>query len=333
MVSTQKDIENLADKILAKIRGRKGYYYSLSGLESYLKTDSHTILKAADILHDWGYRIDSKKNKLAFLGAPDKFLPDEITLGLKTKYIGREVLAYQSVQSTNTLAHVLAASGAKEGTLIISEHQKQGRGRHNKKWFSTDSVGLYCSIILKPNIHPSHAPGLSLVTALALADTIKKYGKIDVSIKWPNDVLINGKKVAGILTEMSSEFDRTHFVIVGIGVNTNHQRNQFPQDIKKSAISIRQVLGKSLIRVKFLQNFLYHFEKEYDIFKKDGLTQSINRIIQLSSLINREISLKIGRKKLSGKVLNIDNDGCLVVRTKNGVKTYHAGEVSINHKY
>jgi len=224
----------------------------------------------------------------------------------------------------------LAALGAPEGTLIVAEKQTRGRGRFGRSWHSPAGLGVYCSIILRPKISPAQAPGISLITAIAVAETITAYGNIDVKIKWPNDILIAGKKAAGILTELSAEIGRTNYVIVGLGININHRQFHFPESLKKSSTSIRTGLKKEINRVEFFKKFLVNMEKEYLHFRKYGLAKSRTKILKFSSLINSPIILKIGRKTVSGNVLDIDDIGRLVVETADGIKNFSAGEVTMH---
>jgi BirA family biotin operon repressor/biotin-[acetyl-CoA-carboxylase] ligase len=181
---------------------------------------------------------------------------------------------------------------------------------------------------LRPKIHTTMAPGLSLIAAVAVADTILSFGKADVRIKWPNDVLLSGLKTAGILTELSAEIDKVNFVIVGVGINVNQKKTDFPEDLQEIATSIRIGLNCKIRRVAFLQRFLRNLEKEYGLFKKSGLTKSRKKIRHYSSLINTDIKLKSGRKVISGNVLDIDKNGRLVVETGSGVVVLNAGEVT-----
>jgi BirA family biotin operon repressor/biotin-[acetyl-CoA-carboxylase] ligase len=249
---------------------------------------------------------------------------------LKTKVIGRKIYSYKSIQSTNIAANQLAVSGASEGTLVVAEHQTKGRGRLGRSWHSPVNVGLYCSIVLRPKIHPTLAPGISLIAAVAVADTIAACGNLDVKIKWPNDVLISGRKTAGILTDLSAELDRVNFVVVGIGINVNQKKADFPEELKKSATSIRMALKKEIRRVELLQRLLRNFEKEYMIFKKSGLDKSRKKILKYSSLLNIEVDLRIGRKAIRGRVIDIDRLGRLVMETPDGVNCFNAGEVTMH---
>lgn len=322
-------LATLADKILEKIRLRPGHSFELSKLSHGLKVGKEDIIGALRLLQTLGYAVTSDgKGHLILASAPDSLLEMELSYRLKTKFIGKQIHAYKSVQSTNVIANQLAASGAPEGTIVVAERQTKGRGRLGRSWHSPEKVGLYCSIILRPKVHPTLAPGISLMTALALADTIASYDRIEVKIKWPNDVLIAGKKTAGILTELSAEIDRTVYVIVGVGININQKKSDFLEELKKSATSIRIELNKEISRVDFAQRFLRNFEKEYVGFKRHGLARLRNRILKYSSLLNTIIKLRIGRKIVSGNVLDIDERGQLVIQTDDGIKAYNAGEVT-----
>lgn len=322
-------LESLAERLLIKLRARPGHVFDPAKLARGFRVTGGSISSAVGLLQSWGYTIKADRNGFySFAAAPDSLLATEIAYKLRSKIIGKVIYAYRSVQSTNTIAHQLAVSGSPEGTLVVAEEQTRGRGRLGRSWHSPEKIGLYCSIILRPKVHPTLAPGISLITAVAVADTIASYGSFTVTIKWPNDVLVSGKKTAGILTELSAELDRTNFVIVGLGVNINHKRSDFPEEIRRSASSIRIALNNSIKRVEFAKDFLYNFEKQYLNFKKHGLAKSRKKILKYSSLINTDIKLKIGRKTISGNVLNIDEFGRLVVRTAKGIEIFNAGEVT-----
>lgn len=326
------DLENLADRLLEKIRKRPGHYYDSGRLIRFFKTDPERLTAAVDLLRQWGYRIRYDRNRRpAFMAAPDKLLEVEIRHGLKTKSLGRKIHAWKSVQSTNLIASQLAAAGAPEGTLVVAEHQSRGRGRLGRSWDSPEALGIYMSLVLYPDLHPSLAPGLSLVTAVALADTISRSGRAPIGIKWPNDVLIDGKKTAGILTELSAEGDRINHVIVGIGINVNQRRKDFSDQLQDQATSIRLTFGRKVKRVELLRNFLKRFEEDYFRFKRSGLKKIRPRILEYSILIGREISLKPGRKTVRGRVVDIDEAGHLVLETAGGPVTYSAGEVTLHN--
>lgn len=325
------DLDKLSDQVLDKIRRRLSHYYEIKYLAKCFKVSDEDILKALEQLKKIGYAFKADKSgRWAMISPPDLMLPAEIMFGLKTKIMAKNVFAFKMVQSTNTVAHQLAVNGLPEGTLVAAEFQFGGRGRRGRVWHSPEGVGIYISLILRPSIHPSRAPGISLVTAVVLAETILEYEDIDVKIKWPNDVLIAGKKTAGILTELSGEPDHTDFVIVGVGVNVNQRPDDFPEEFAPMATSIRIGLKENVSRTDFLKRFLERFEKAYLEFRKRGLKAFRKKILHFSYLLNREIQLKFGRKKVIGIVKDIDEDGRLVLETKDGLQKFYAGEATLH---
>lgn len=325
------DLEKLADRILERIRKRPGYEYNPDRLAKTLKAETGEILSAVTVLKRLGYKIKTDHGKsLTFVKSPDRLLEEEILFGLKTKRIGKKVFAYQSVQSTNTIAHQLALSGTPEGTIVVAERQTKGRGRMGRRWDSPERVGIYLSVVLFPDIDPKLAPGISLLTAVALAETIESAGIKGVKIKWPNDVLIDGKKTAGILTELSAEIGKTHHVIIGVGINVNSRPGDIPKEFRKQAISLKIASGKDILRVGLLQNFLVNLENEYRRFKKSGLKACRKKIIGYSSLLGKEIEVTSGSEKINGKAVDIDSEGHLVLE-RNGKKiALSAGEVTLH---
>lgn len=324
------ELDKLSDKILDKIRRRPGHYYDLGYLAKCFGVKDEEIASALDQLQAIGYKVKAKKGKWSFVSPPDLLLPAEIMHGLKAKVLGQNIYAFKTVGSTNTVAHQLAVNGVPEGTLVTAEHQSKGRGRRGRIWQSPENTGIYMSLVLRPKIHPSRAPGISLIAGVALAETILEYESIDVKIKWPNDVLIAGRKTAGILTELSGEPDNTHFVIVGIGINVNQKKNQIPPELADKAISLRIGLKEKINRAELLKMFLNRFEKTYFEFKKNDLKPFRHKIRKFSYLSNKEVQLKFGRKRIIGIVKDIDNDGCLVLETKDGPVKFNAGEVTLS---
>jgi BirA family biotin operon repressor/biotin-[acetyl-CoA-carboxylase] ligase len=326
---TNSELEQLADKVLEKIRSHHGQPLEPTKLADLYKTSEEEIISSIGILRNWGYTIKAdKERRYIFVNAPDNYLSTEILYNLETKFMGKRIYTYYTVQSTNAIASQLAIAKSPEGTLVISEHQTRGRGRLGRNWHSPEKVGLYCSLVLYPKIHPTLAPGISIVTAVSLADTIASYDDIDVKIKWPNDILISGLKVAGILIELSAEIDRIEHIVVGVGVNLNQIRSDFPEELRKQATSVRIGTKEKIRRVEFLQRFLKNFERDYAAFKKYGLKDARKKITKYSSLHNKEVKLKMGRKTIIGIVIDIDEQGRLVLDTKEGIMNFNAGEVT-----
>lgn len=323
----------LSDKILADLRRRPSHFFDLAQQAKKHRCGKADILFAIDLLRRVGYDIAADdRGRAAFVDAPDLLLAAEITHRLKTAFIGHTVYAYKTVQSTNALAAQLADAGAPDGSIVVAESQTRGRGRLGRRWYSPEEKGIYLSIILYPKIEPVKAPGLSVASAVSLADAFTGYGLKNVRIKWPNDCLIKDRKAAGILTELSAEAGKVRYVIVGIGLNINHTKTDFPPDISAMATSLRIATRRKIHRVDFLQRFLRIFEKDYRRFLKSGLKGLRRKMLAYSALIGREISLDMRGRVITGTAVDIDLNGNLVVETSQGRQILNAGEVTVVKK-
>ncbi|MCH7689835.1 MAG: biotin--[acetyl-CoA-carboxylase] ligase [candidate division Zixibacteria bacterium] len=325
----QAELEQLADEVLSFIRKKRKQIFAISTLAKKLKSESSDIYKAAKVLKSWGYVIKLSKSEITFRQAADTLSATEINYYLKTKIIGQNLVSFHSLKSTNDIASQMAATGAAEGTVITAEKQTLGRGRLGRSWHSPEKVGAYISIIITPKMSPEKAPGLSVMTALAAAETFEKYCPGKVRIKWPNDVLIGNRKVAGVLTELYTKNNKIDYVIVGIGININQKQTDFPQTIRKLATSLRQVSGKKINRAELTAEFLQHFEKEYKSYPKSQLGGSLKRIRAYSSLLGQTIILKTGDKSLTGQAIDIDKTGALIVEVNGEKVTVSGGEVTV----
>ncbi len=315
------------------IRRRPGHTYSIGYILRQLKCNSKELALAVKLLRETGYKISHrKKGTVALSSTPDLLLSAEIAGGLSTRILGRHIHAYKTVQSTNIIAGQLAGAETPEGTIVVAEAQTKGRGRLGRTWFSREERGIYLSMVVYPKIEPMHAPGLSLLTAISLAETIASLDDLTVKIKWPNDCLVNGKKVAGILTEVASDIDHIHHAVIGVGINVNHQRKDFPEDIRKTATSLRIETKEIIHRVKFLQLFLKNFERDYLKFRRQGLKSIKKRIMIYSHIIGKEISLDRKGQIFTGIAVDIDDSGGLVVDTGVGKQIFNAGEVTVVKK-
>lgn len=323
----------LSDEVLKTLRRRPSSFFSTEKLAVRHNCPKEDILIALDLLRRTGYEFATDKGGAVRLAsAPDLLLAAEITHGLKSSFVGRTVYAYKSVQSTNSLAAQLAEARAPEGAIVVAESQTRGRGRLGRFWHSPEGAGIYVSIILYPEIDPAAAPGLSVVTAISLAETMVTYAPGTVQIKWPNDCLINGRKVAGILTELSAEMGRVHYVIIGVGINVNHRRRDFPPEISRTATSLRAELKRQIRRVEFLRQFLTQFEKDYKRFIKSGLRLHRKKILQYSNLIGQSVYLDMSGRTITGRAVDIDANGSLVLETPQGRRAFNAGEVTVTKK-
>lgn len=323
------NIEKLAESTLSLIRKRTGRPVSIIDLSKKLNCSPDDIKAAARQLKEWRYRIKRTSNRLVFISAPDILSATEIAHNLKTKTIGQKVISFNEVKSTNSLASQIAETGAAHGTIITAEQQTKGRGRLGRNWYSPTGKGIYLSIILRPKFSPDQAPGLSIMTALALALTVEKIIPKKVRIKWPNDLLINDRKAAGILTELTAERNRIDFVIVGVGININQQSSDFPDELKETATSLRRVTRKKINRIELLQNFLVVFEREYERYCRQRLKPVHKQIRKYSSLLNQSVRLAGVGKTVEGVVSDIDELGRLVVRDGEKRHYINSGEVTV----
>jgi len=247
-----------------------------------------------------------------------KLLPSGIVEGLTTDIFGKkEIIYFEETDSTNARARDLAEKGAPEGTLVIAESQTRGRGRKGRTWFSPSGAGIYASLILRPAIPTSEATRITFLTAVAAAETLLHSTDQVVRIKWPNDILINGKKVAGILTEISAEKGAVDYAVVGLGMNVNTPA--FPNDIEETATSILIETGKRFSRAGLLREYLRRQEACLRWLRSSGFKPILDRWKELADSIGREVRVEMMDKTYIGWVEDIDPEGILILKDKEGV--------------
>jgi BirA family biotin operon repressor/biotin-[acetyl-CoA-carboxylase] ligase len=326
----KRSMQVAEEELLILLEKNQHTFLSTREISERLGVHPYVVYQTIKELRRWDFKIASEKGKGYRLSEiPDLLLPGEIERNLRTKLLGKNILSYRTVGSTNQLGFRLAESGVGEGTLIVADEQTKGKGRMGKNWYSPPQLGLWMSLILRPDIPPFKAPGLSICAGLALAQTIGDLTGMDAKIKWPNDCLLNGRKVGGILLELSAELDRTNFVIAGIGVNVNHLPSDFPKKLLALATSIRMEWGRELSRINLLTLFMKRFEDIYLDFKKNGLAPQRQLIKKFSSLLGKKVEVKLGKEKIEGVAEDINDNGSLVIRTKKGERVVRAGEVTV----
>lgn len=305
-------------QILKTFHAQKDEYVSLDQLSSetgisniQLKDEIHSLKKE-------GYIIDSSPELgYRLIKTPNRLLPYEIQLDLTTNFIGQEIHHYSEVDSTNEVAKELAEKGSPEGTIIIAESQRSGKGRRGKKWLSP-SGGVWMTIILRPDIPLSQAPLLTLVTGVAVAKTLANDCNLDVGIKWPNDILIGEKKVCGILTEASASAKGLEYVVVGIGIDLNVDVEAFPPKLREGATSLRRELDKEIQGVELVQDFLVNFENLYNDFTKGQFTEILNQWRKLSKTIGSYVEVHQKGRTVRGEAVGISKDGILILEMDDG---------------
>lgn len=320
----------LKDQLLQQLKDRKGDWISGEFLSNRMGVSRSAVWKQIAKLKEEGYAIKSSPKKgYLFKKASDKLLPNEIREGLETKFLGQgEILYFETMESTNKKARDLADGGAPEGTIVLSEAQTRGKGRKGRTWYSPPEGGIYISLILRPFISPAEAPKFTLLTAVAIAEAVISLTRLNIHIKWPNDILVHGKKLAGILTEMSTEMDAVNYIVVGLGLNVNTPA--FPAEIREIATSILTETGEAFPRVTFIQEYLKKYEAYYDIFKKAGFNPVIDRWKELSNIIGKKVEVEVVGNRFTGKAMDIDGDGALILKdNQGGIHRIISGDITL----
>ncbi len=296
---------------ILRILREAGDYVSGESLAEALGVSRAAVWKHVHTLIKEGYKVDVAQGKgYKLLGVPDKLYPSEVRYGLQTKLLGKKVIHMNSTGSTNTVARQLAERGVEEGTVVIAEVLTHAKGRMGRT-FITKHGGVWVSAILKPSIDPAHASSITLLAAVSVAKALRGAG-LEATIKWPNDVLVNGKKICGILTEMNAETDVVNFIILGIGVNVN---NDLPQE---SATTMKLELGHEVDRVKFLQSLLEILEKDYMVFKEEGFVPILWSWRRYSDTLGRMVEVTVQDGVVRGLAQDVDEDGSLLLKMKDG---------------
>jgi BirA family biotin operon repressor/biotin-[acetyl-CoA-carboxylase] ligase len=247
----------------------------------------------------------------------------------QTKVIGQKIHYFEEVTSTNDVAKELATLRAKEGTIVIAEVQTSGRGRLGRDWLSPKG-GVWFSIILHPEVKAKDVFKVTFLTAVAVAKTIRKIFKLNAEIEWPNDVLINGKKMCGILTETSIRGENVDSVIVGVGINANVDINFFPKHLKKTVTTLASEVKREVDREKFLHVLLKELEAYYKMFKENNFDSILEEWKQLNRLFGANVEVVSFNEKIEGQAVNVDQNGALIIRLADGTtRKVFSGDVTL----
>ena len=324
------------EEILKKLRDAKDY---VSGQElcEYYGVSRTAVWKAMKQLEKDGFVIEAQNNKgyrLIEQKETDVFSKTAIESYMDTKWVGRKLVFRKETTSTNVDAKELAEYGEDAGALVVADMQTAGRGRRGNSWSAPEGKNIYMTLMLRPKCRPKKAFALTLVMALAVLEAIKEMMQVDCGIKWPNDIVINNKKVCGILTEMSAELDGIHYVVIGTGINVN--QTVFAEEIRDKATSLYVEGSKKLNRSVLVACVMHHFEKDYELFEKDwslaGLMDQYNRF-----LINRDKEVRVldPKGEFDGIARGINEKGELIVERKSDgeIVLVYAGEVSVRGVY
>ncbi|MEG0133206.1 MAG: biotin--[acetyl-CoA-carboxylase] ligase [Clostridium sp.] len=320
-------------KILNILRNSEEEYISGERISEEVGITRAGIWKHIKSLKELGYEIDSVSNKgYKLSGSPDIITYEEIEGELRTKYVGRSFIHHDTVDSTNIQCRKECGKNLVEGLVIVAEEQTSGKGRLGRNWVSPKSTGIWMSVALTPDISPILAPRTTLIGAAAVYEALKDMG-FNPGIKWPNDIVIDGKKVCGILTEMNAEIERVNYIVMGIGINVNTE--EFPEELLEKATSLRKYAGCKVDRKLLVAKILNNIEKFYEEFKSNGNIESVIDICRKGSiLLSKEVRVINGPNETLCRAIDIDEDGELIVEHTDG--TIHkvlSGEVSVRGIY
>lgn len=323
----------MKEEILRLLRSADGY---ISGQElcNRFGVSRTAVWKAINQLKEAGYEIEAQQNKgYRLKAAPDLMTEAEIKSLMHTEWVAKEVLYFDTIDSTNTKAQELAEKGYPSGTLVVADKQESGKGRRGRSWISPSGTGIFMTLMIKPDINPNNASMLTLVAALAVAKAITSVTGEEAMIKWPNDIVVNGKKVCGILTEMNAQFDYINHIVVGIGINVHNE--SFPEEISQMASSLMiEAGGKRFHRAQIIAETMSYFEQYYDTFLK---TQDLSALVREYDklLVNRNKSVRVldPKEPFDGKAMGITPKGELIVDTWESRKLVSSGEVSVRGIY
>jgi len=311
---------NTDAQILRALRAADAGAVSGAQLAGQLGISRAAIWARIEELRALGYNIEASPHfgyRLA--GAPDLLHADDLLARLgRTKVIGRDIRVFQQTTSTSDVVEKLARDGVKEGAVVFAESQTRGRGRLGRKWMSPPGKGLWFSVLLRPDLRPQAVTQLTIASATALVRAIHSETGLTPEIKWPNDILRSGKKLAGILTEMSAELDRVKHVILGIGVDANLTAREFPADLRALATSLKAETGRDVDRAELATAILRELDCEYARIGSGQFESVADEWERSCSTIGRHVRVQIGDRSIRGRAESLDADGALLLRTQHG---------------
>lgn len=319
-------------EILKAMRAAHGDAVSGTELSQQLGVSRAAIWGRIEELRTLGYDIEASPHLgYRLLSAPDLLHEDDLISRLpRTKVIGRDIRVFQETTSTNDVIEKLARDGVKEGVVVMAESQTKGRGRLGRKWLSPTRKGLWFSVLLRPALRPQEATQLTVASATALRRAIASSTGLKPEIKWPNDILIGGRKVAGILTELNAEVDRVKYVILGIGVDVNLNAGDFPSELRKTATSLKVELGKPVSRAELAVAILRELDADYERVCDGGFAALADEWEAHCTTIGHDVVIRTGERQIRGRAESLGEDGALLLRTGHGhLERINGGDVTL----
>ena len=308
-------------KILSALRAHPG---GVSGaqLAEQLAISRAAIWARIEELRRVGFAIEAGPHfGYRLVDEPDALLADDLLARVAAtppspQIIGRDIQVFEQTTSTNDVAEKLARDGVREGVVVFAESQTRGRGRLGRAWISPARKGLWFSVLLRPDLQPQETTQLTVISATALRRAVKTVTGLSAEIKWPNDLLLGGKKVAGILTEMSAELDRVRHVILGIGVDVN--QGEFPAELRKTATSLKLAAGRELSRAELAVEILRELDFDYARIRAGKFAAVADEWEAACATIGKNVTVHVGDRNFRGRAEALDDDGALLIRTEHG---------------
>ncbi len=305
-------------------------YISGEELSRRLNVTRAAVWKRIEVLREQGYNIESAGKKGYHLAWPEDTIdPAFVQLDLDTKWAGRPPMLYaRSMTSTNSVCKQVAEEGAACGTVALCEEQTAGRGRRGREWVSPKGQGLWVSLLMRPMLTPSSAQLITFVAAVAMAEAVEVVTGLAVGIKWPNDLVVNGKKVCGILLELAGDVETIAYVVAGTGLNTG--ASAYPPELADKATSLEEVLGRPVKRAAILRAYLAAVEKHMTHLEQQGLDGILAAYEKRSCTLNRPVKVEGGGENFTGTAVGLDENGALLVKLEDGTtRRVLAGDVSV----
>ncbi len=307
-------------QVLAALRAAGDGSVSGAELSEQLGVSRAAIWARIEELRRLGYDIEASPHLgYRLLGTPDRLHADDLLARLGGKgVVGRDIRVFEETTSTNDVVEKLARDGVKEGAVVFAEAQTKGRGRLGRKWVSAAGKGLWFSVLLRPDLRPQEATQLTVAGATALARAVEAQTGLKTEIKWPNDLLVGGRKAAGILTELSAELDRIKHVVLGIGVDVNLTAAEFPAELRKIATSLRIEAGRAIPRPELAVAILRELDHDYARIGAGKFAEVADEWESRCTTIGRQVAIQVGDREIRGRAESLGEDGALLLRTDHG---------------
>jgi BirA family biotin operon repressor/biotin-[acetyl-CoA-carboxylase] ligase len=321
-------------QILTALRSAGDDSVSGADLSDQLGITRAAIWARIEELRSLGYEIEASPHQGYKLRAvPDVLHRDDLlSLVRGTRVIGRDVHVFQETSSTNDVVDRLARDGVAQGAVVFAESQTKGRGRLGRKWVSPAGKGLWFSVLLRPELRPQDATQLTIIAATALARALRQY-ELAPRIKWPNDILMGQRKLAGVLTELAAEIDRIRYVILGIGINVNAMPTDFPHDVRAIATSLRIETGAEIRRAELAAAIMRELDFDYDRLCRGEFASIADEWVEQCATLGQRVTIRVGERTVHGHAEALDDSGALLLRTTHGhLERIVGGDVTLEKR-